>query len=62
MMRDEKLVRAALRATAGRAVWVWGAIFKSAAEVNGEGRYDLDIPEIFTARDEADIGSIVTNL
>jgi hypothetical protein len=48
MMRDEKLVRAAMRANqpVERVVWIWGAILESAAEINDGGRFDLDPSEV----------------
>lgn len=47
MMRDEKFVRAALKAKQPieRVVWVWGAILESAAEIDDNGRYELDEAE-----------------
>lgn len=47
MMRDEKLVRAAVRSSqpVERVIWVWGAILESAAEINDGGRYDFDAAE-----------------
>lgn len=44
MMRDDKLVRVALRSkqTIERVIWVWGAILESAAEIDDDGRYDFD--------------------
>lgn len=44
MMRDEKLVRVAVRVKqpVERVVWVWGAILESAAEINDGGRFDFD--------------------
>lgn len=43
MMRDEKLVRAAIQSgqPVERVVWVWGAILESAAEIDEGGRYDV---------------------
>jgi hypothetical protein len=48
MMRDEKLVRAAVKAKqpVERAVWVWGAMLESASEKNDGGRYELDADEV----------------
>lgn len=48
MMRDDKLVRAALKAKQSieRTVWVWGAILESAAEIDDNGRYEVDAAEI----------------
>ena len=66
MVRDDKLVRAALRSkqTVERVVWVWGAILESAGEINDDGKFDLDIAEIayFLRADEADIRSILDSL
>lgn len=66
MMRDDKLVRAALRSkqTVERVVWVWGVILESAAEVDDEGRYELDHAEVayFLRADDADIGAIESAL
>lgn len=63
MMRDEKLVRAAVKAKqpVERVVWVWGAILESAAEVNDGGRYEFDTGEAayFLRCDEAELVSIV---
>src|ERR1017187_7535388 len=62
MMRDEKLVSAALRSkqSVERVVWVWGAILESATEINDGGRYEIDAGEIayFLRADECDIKSI----
>lgn len=48
MMRDDKLVRAALKAKQSieRTVWIWGAVLESAAETDDEGRYEVDPAEI----------------
>lgn len=66
MMRDEKLVRAALQAKqpVERVVWVWGAILESAAEIQDHGRFDLDAAEAayFLRTDEGDIRSILDAL
>jgi len=63
MMRDDKLVRAALKSgqTVERVVWVWGAILESAAEIDEDGRFDLDPAEAayFLRADEADIRRIL---
>jgi hypothetical protein len=57
MMRDDKLVRVAIRSkqTIERVVWVYGAILESAAELDDEGRYDLAADEAayFLRADEA---------
>ncbi len=47
MMRDEKLVSAAVKAKqpVERVAWVWGAILESAAEINDGGRYEFDCGE-----------------
>lgn len=66
MMRDEKLVRVAIKSkqTIERVVWVWGAILESAAEIDDHGRYDLDAAEIayFLRADEADISAVLAAL
>lgn len=66
MVRDEKLVRVALRSKQPieRVVWVWGAILESAAEINDGGRYDLDAAEAahFLRADEADICTVFNAL
>ena len=66
MMRDEKLVKVAVRAKqpVERVLWVWGAILESAAEINDDGRYDLDAGEAayFLRCDETDISGIETEL
>lgn len=63
MVRDDKLVRVALksRQTVERVVWVWGAILESAAEIDDGGRYELDAAEVayFLRADEGDIAGIV---
>lgn len=66
MMRDDKLVRVAIRSkqTIERVVWVWGAILESAAEIDDAGRYDFDAAEAayFLRADEADIHAIENGL
>lgn len=66
MMRDDKLVRAAMKSKqpVERVVWIWGAILESASEINDAGRYELDEAEIayFLRSDEADIHSIIAAL
>lgn len=66
LVRDEKLVRAAIRSkqTVERVVWVWGAILESAAEVNDGGRYELDQGEVayFLRCDETDVVGVVNAL
>jgi hypothetical protein len=66
MMRDEKLVRVALKSKQPieRVIWVWGAILESAAEIDDEGRYDLDEAEAayFLRADEADVRAIAASL
>jgi hypothetical protein len=66
MMRDEKLVSAAIRSKqpVERVVWVWGALLESASEVNDGGRYDFDAGEAayFLRVDESDITDILTAL
>lgn len=66
MMRDEKLVRVAVRAKqpVERVVWVWGAILESAAEINDGGRYEFDAGEAayFLRCDESDLVDVVAGL
>lgn len=66
MMRDDKLVRAAMlsKQSVERVVWIWGAILESAAEVNDAGRYDFDAAEAayFLRSDESDISAVVDAL
>lgn len=66
MMRDDKLVGAAIRAKqpVERVVWVWGAILESASEINDGGRYEFDVAEVayFLRVDEADICDIINAL
>ncbi|KAA0686027.1 hypothetical protein DTW90_34645 [Neorhizobium sp. P12A] len=63
MMRDEKLVRVAVKTKQAveRVVWVWGAILESAAEINDGGRYEFDAGEAayFLRCDESDMVCIV---
>lgn len=63
MMRDEKLVRVALRSKQSieRVVWIWGAILESAAEIDDAGRFEVDADEIayFLRADEADICAVL---
>ncbi len=66
MMRDEKLVRVAIKSkqSVERVLWVWGAMLESAAEIDDNGRYDLDAAEVayFLRADESDICAIETAL
>ncbi len=66
MMRDEKLVRAAIKSgqPIERVVWVWGAILESAAEIDDNGRYEIDNAEMawFLRVDERDLVSIQSAL
>ncbi|MBO9589084.1 hypothetical protein [Devosia sp.] len=66
MMRDEKLVSAAVksRQPVERVVWVWGAILESASEIDDAGRYDFDATEAayFLRADEADICAVLDAL
>lgn len=66
MMRDEKLVRVAVRAKqpVERVVWVWGAILESAAEINDGGRYDFDADEAayFLRCDATELGAVIDAL
>ncbi len=63
MMRDEKLVKVAVKSkqTVERVVWIWGAILESAAEINDGGRYEFDAGEAayFLRCDDTDILCIV---
>lgn len=63
MMRDDKLVRVALRSgqTIERVLWVWGAILESASEINENGEYDLDAAEVayFLRADIADVDAVL---
>lgn len=63
MMRDEKLVGVAVKAKqpVERVLWVWGAILESAAEINDEGRYELDIGEAayFLRCEDNEIGRVI---
>lgn len=62
MARDDKLVSVAIksRQSIERVVWVWSAILESAAEIDDDGRYQLDAAEVayFLRADEADILSV----
>ena len=66
MMRDDKLVRVALRSKQPieRVCWVWGAILESAAEIDDGGRFDFDPDEAawFLRTDASDLADIVTAL
>lgn len=66
MMRDEKLVRVAIKSKQPieRVLWVWGAILESAAEIDDNGRYDLDAAEVayFLRTDETDVANILVSL
>ncbi len=66
MMRDDKLVRVAIRAKQPieRVVWVYAAILESAAEIDEDGRYDFDTAEAayFLRADETDVHAIVGEL
>ncbi len=66
MMRDDKLVRVAIKSkqTVERVVWIYGAILESAAEIDDDGRYDLDSAEIayFLRADEADVDAVLVAL
>jgi hypothetical protein len=66
MMRDDKLVRVALRSgqPVERVLWVWGAILESAAEIDDAGRYDFDGDEAayFLRADAADMDAILVAL
>lgn len=62
MMRDEKLVRVALKSKQpiANVLWIWGAILESAAEIDDAGQFEVDAAEVayFLRADEADIASI----
>lgn len=66
MSRDDKLVRAAVKARqpVERAVWVYGAILESAAEINDAGRFDFDVDEAayFLRCEPSDLAAIVDAL
>jgi hypothetical protein len=66
MMRDDKLVRVAIRSkqTIERVVWIWGAVLESAAEIDEDGRYDVDAAEVayFLRADEADVDAVLAAL
>ena len=66
MMRDEKLVSAAIKSgqTIERVLWIWGAILESAAEIDDGGRYELDAAEAawFLRADKADVDSVLDAL
>lgn len=66
MMRDDKLVSAAIKAKqpVERVVWVWGAILESAAEIDDGGKFCLDAAEVayFLRADEADIRIVMDAL
>lgn len=66
MMRDEKLVRVAIKSKQPieRVLWVWGAVLESAAEIDKDGQYDLDAAEVayFLRADEDDIRAILAAL
>ena len=66
MMRDDKLVRVALRSKQSieRVAWIWGAILESAAEIDDGGRYDVDAAEVayFLRADDHDVESILAGL
>ena len=66
MMRDEKLVRVAVKTgqPVERVLWVWGAILESAAELNDGGRFDFDAAEAayFLRVEETDILALIAAL
>jgi hypothetical protein len=66
MVRDDKLVRAALHSKQSieRVIWVYSAILESAAEINDEGRFDFDTGEAayFLRADEDELRTIVASL
>lgn len=66
MMRDEKLVRVAVQSKQSieRVLWIWGAILESAAEVQDNGRFDIDPSEVayFLRCDDADVRAVQASL
>lgn len=66
MMRDDKLVRVAIHSkqSVERVCWIWGAILESAAEIDDNGRYDLDAAEVayFLRADQADVDAVLVAL
>jgi hypothetical protein len=48
MARDDKLVRASIKSKqpVERVVWVWAAILESAAEIDDDGRYEIEHEEM----------------
>ena len=66
MMRDEKLVSVAIKSKqpVERVLWVWGAILESAAEIDDDGKYELDPAEVayFLRADQADIDAVLAAL
>lgn len=66
MMRDEKLVRVAIKSKQPieRVLWIWGAVLESAAEIDDNGRFDLDPAEVayFLRTDEDDVGAVLAAL
>lgn len=66
MMRDEKLVRVAIKSkqSVERVLWIWGAILESTAEIDDNGRFDLDAAEVayFLRASEDDVGAVLTGL
>jgi hypothetical protein len=66
MMRDDKLVRVAIKSKQPieRVVWLWGAILESAAEIDDGGRFDLDAAEAayFLRADEVHVAAILDSL
>jgi hypothetical protein len=66
MMRDDKLVSASIRAKQPieRVVWIWGAILESAAEIDDDGRYEIDTAEMawFLRADQCELDAVVSAL
>lgn len=66
MMRDDKLVRVAIKSkqSVERVVWIYGAVLESAAEIDEDGRYDLDSAEVayFLRADESDVDAVLVAL
>jgi len=66
MMRDDKLVRVAIKSgqPIERVLWVYGAILESAAEVDDGGRFDFCSGEAayFLRADRADVDAVIAAL
>jgi hypothetical protein len=66
MMRDDKLVRIAIKTgqPIERVVWIWGAVLESAAEIDDDGKFDVDGAEVayFLRADQTDVDAIMSAL